>query len=89
VSATSVKEAKARALRAHEAAKAGDTLRAATYDRWLADTLSAAKGRNEATMFTRLAIALEVMVDMRGWGEGVVAGFTARRWASCSRSAAT
>jgi len=28
-------------------------------------------------MFTRLAIALEVMADMRGWPSGRVAGITA------------
>jgi hypothetical protein len=52
---------------------------AAIYDRWLANTLSAAAGQDPAiaaAMFTRLAIAREVMVDMRGWGEGIVAGIT-------------
>jgi hypothetical protein len=28
------------------------------------------------TIFTRLAIALEVMVDMRGWGRGRMQGIT-------------
>jgi hypothetical protein len=72
-------EAKNRTLKAHKAACA-DSLRIATYDRWLADTLSAVKGKDEAiaeAMWTRLAIALEVMADMRGWAQGIVAGFTA------------
>jgi hypothetical protein len=38
-------------------------------------------------MFTRLAIALEVMTDMRGWPAGIVAGFTAPRRGSSSRPA--
>src|SRR5262245_51959140 len=51
---TTLPEAKARAKRAHRAARHGDTIRAAIYDRWLADTLSAAAGQNPviaATMF--------------------------------------
>ena len=78
-------QAKSRAKRAHQTARAGDTVSAAVYDRWLANTLSAAAGQDQAVaaaMFTRLAIALEVMVDMRGWGESVVAGLTVRRRAS-------
>jgi len=77
---TTVAEAKARAKRAHQAARAGDAVSAAIYDRWLATTLSAAAGQDPAiagTMFTRLAIALEVMTDMRGWGKGRVTGVTA------------
>jgi hypothetical protein len=84
MSAADVAEAKQRALRAHKAACA-DSLRTATYDRWLADTLSATRGKDPAiaaAMFTRLAIALEIMSDMRGWGEGIVAGLTAPRRAS-------
>jgi len=75
-------EAKERARRAHEAARAGDNRSAAIYDRWLADTLLAAAGKDEevaTTMFARLAVALEVMVDMKGWPAGVVAGLTAPR----------
>jgi hypothetical protein len=74
-----VAAAKERAKRAHAAARAGDTISAAIYDRWLANTLSAAAGQDEeiaAAMFTRLAIALEVMQDMRGWPAGIVAGLT-------------
>jgi hypothetical protein len=77
---TALPDAKARAKRAHQAARAGDSVSAAIYDRWLANTLSAAAGQDETiavAMYTRLAIALEVMQDMRGWGEGVVAGITA------------
>jgi hypothetical protein len=39
----------------------------------------AAEDQNKAVaavMFTRLAIALEVMADMRGWPSGQVAGVT-------------
>jgi hypothetical protein len=45
----------------------------------MATTLTAAAGQDEqvaAAMFTKLAIALEVMVDMRGWAAGVVRGVT-------------
>jgi hypothetical protein len=45
---TTLPDAKARAKRAHEAARAGDTVSAAIYDRWLANTLSAAAGQDEA-----------------------------------------
>jgi hypothetical protein len=38
-------------------------------------------------MFTRLAIALEVMTDMRGWPAGIVAGFTAPRRPSAKPAA--
>jgi hypothetical protein len=82
---TTLPEAKARANRAHQAARAGDTMSAAIYDRWLATMLSAAVGQDEAiavAMFTRLAIALEVMADMKGWPAGIVAGVTAPRRAS-------
>jgi hypothetical protein len=78
-------DAKARAKRAHQAARAGDAVSAAIYDRWLANTLSAAAGQDPAiaaTMFTRLAIACEIMTDMRGWPAGVVAGLTSPRRAS-------
>jgi hypothetical protein len=80
---TTLPEAKAPAKRAHAAARAGDHLSATICDRWLANTLSAAAGQDEeiaATMFTRLAIAFEVMCDMKGWG--IVAGLTAPRRAS-------
>jgi hypothetical protein len=62
--------AKERARRAHTAARGGDSRSAALYDRWFAETLSNAAGRDEdvaIAMFTRLAIALEVMIDMKGW----------------------
>jgi len=87
---TTLPEAKARAKRAHQAARAGDTVSAAIYDRWLATTLSAAAGQDPAiaaTMFTRLAIALEG--DDRyagmagrdcGRAHGAAAGFKAPRW---------
>jgi hypothetical protein len=79
---TTLTDAKARAKRAHQAARAGDAVSAAIYDRWLATTLSAAAGQDEAiaaTMFTRLTIAFEIMRDMKGWPAGIVAGLTARR----------
>jgi hypothetical protein len=71
-------EAKARALQAHKAA-CKDARTAAIYNRWLSDTLLAVEDRPELadTMFTRLAIALEVMIDMRGWGKGKVQGVSA------------
>jgi hypothetical protein len=61
-------EAKSRALSAHKAA-CRDSRSTAIYNRWLSDTLLAAEDRPDLAdaMFTRLAIALEVMVDMRGW----------------------
>ena len=71
-------EAKTRALRAHKRAKT-DGIQAAVYDRWLADTLLAAKDQDQAiavVMFTRLAIALEIMTDMKGWSAGQVVGVT-------------
>jgi hypothetical protein len=74
-----LKDAKERARRAHKAASGCDPRAAALYDRWLATTLSAAGGKDEAlaiAMFTRLAIALEVMVDMKGWPAGRVVGLT-------------
>jgi hypothetical protein len=75
-------QAKARAKRAHQAARAGDNRSAATYDRWLADTLSCAAGQDElvtTTIFLRVAIALEIMADMKGWPAAIVAGLTAPR----------
>jgi hypothetical protein len=76
-------EAKSRALRAHKVACA-DTRSAAIYNRWLSDTHLAAADRPElaGAMYTRLAIALEVVVDMRGSREGIVAGLAAPRRAS-------
>jgi hypothetical protein len=74
-----LKEAKKRAHRAHRAACGADALSTAIYNRWMATTLTAAAEQDEAVaaaMFTRLAIALEVMVDMRGWSTGVVQGVT-------------
>jgi hypothetical protein len=70
-------EAKARAMKAHQAA-CTDARSSALYNRWLSNTLMAAEDRPELadTMFTRLAIALEVMIDMRGWGKGKVQGVT-------------
>jgi hypothetical protein len=76
---TTLPDAKARAKRAHQAVRAGDAVSGAIYDRWLATTLSAAAGQDEeiaAAMFTRLAIACEIMTDMRGWPAGIVAGIT-------------
>jgi hypothetical protein len=71
-------EAKNRALKAHKAACA-DARSAAIYNRWLSETHLAATDRPElaGAMYTRLAIALEVMADMKGWAKGVVAGITA------------
>ena len=74
-----LREAKARCLRAHKAARAGDGRSAALYDRWLFHTLMAVADQPDevvaATMFMRLAVALEVTTDMKGWPDGVVHGF--------------
>ena len=80
-------QAKARAKRAHAAARAGDNRSAATYDGWMADTLSAAAGQNDevaTVMFARLAFALEVMCDKKSWSSSIVAGLTAPRRARLS-----
>jgi hypothetical protein len=82
---TTLPEAKARARRAYQAARAGDNISAALYDRIYATALSSAAGQPEAiaaAMFARAAICLEVLADMRGWPTGVVAGLTAPRQGS-------
>ena len=73
-------QAKSRARRAHRAARSGDIISAALYDRIYATALASAAGQPEAVaaaMFARAAICLEVLADMKGWSSGVVAGFTA------------
>ncbi len=78
--ASPLASAKERARRAHAAAVEGDGLAAAIYNRWLATALTSASGMDEDTaaeMFRRLAIALEIMIDMKGWPAGVVRGVTA------------
>ena len=75
-----LKEAKKRAQRAHKAACEGDMLSTGIYNRWMAITLSSASGQDEAVataMFTRCAIALEIMSDMKGWPAGRVREVTA------------
>jgi len=79
---TTLPEAKARAKRAHQAARGGDTISAALYNRIYATALTSAADRPDAvaaTMYMRTAICLEVLVEMRGWPAGIVAGFTAPR----------
>jgi hypothetical protein len=51
-----------------------DPRSAALYHRWLADVLSAADGQPDdarASMFTRMAIAFEIMVDRTTWPERI------------------
>ncbi len=75
-------EAKARAKRAHQAARAGDDLSAALYDRIYATALSSAADQPEAVaaaMYMRTAICLEVLTEMKGWPAGIVVGFSAPR----------
>jgi hypothetical protein len=66
-------EAKARAKRAHAAARAGDAVSAALYDRIYATALTSAA----ATMFARTAICLEVLA--------IYAGGTQARWLASRR----
>jgi len=82
---TTLPEAKARAKRAHQAARGGDTISAALYDRIYATALASAADQPEevaAAMYVRTAICLEVLADMRGWPARIVAGLTAPRRAS-------
>jgi hypothetical protein len=71
--------AKARMSRARDLAREADPLSAALFDRWYAETLLSARGiKAEAAwaMLTRMAIALEVMADRKGWPAGRVQGVT-------------
>jgi hypothetical protein len=89
---TTLPEAKSRAKRAHQAARAGDAMSAALYDRIYATALTSAASQPEAvaaTIYVRTAICLEVLADMRGWPAGIVAGLTAPRRASGSARGAT
>ena len=73
-------DAKARMSRARELARKADPLSAALFDRWYAETLMSARGVSveaACAMLTRMAIALEVMADRKGWPGGRVAGVTA------------
>jgi hypothetical protein len=52
----------------------------AVYEHWWATALSAAAGMDDdvaTEMFRRLAIALEIVIDMRGWPAGLVRRVTA------------
>jgi hypothetical protein len=72
-------EAKARAKRAHQVARAGDAVAAALYDRIYATAVTSAEKQPTAVaraMYLRTAICLEVLTEMRGWPSGVVAGLS-------------
>jgi len=76
---TPLPEAKARAKRAHQVARAGDTVAAALYDRIYATAVMSAANQPVAVataMYMRTAICLEVLTEMRGWPAGIVNGFT-------------
>jgi hypothetical protein len=78
--ATTLPDAKARARHAHKAARAGDPVAAALYDRIYATAVACAAKQPEriaAVMFVRAAICLEVLAEMKGWPAGRVAGVTA------------
>jgi hypothetical protein len=77
---TTLPDAKARMSRARDFAREADPLSAALFDRWYAEALMSARGvRAEVAcaMYLRLAIALEVMADRKGWPAGRVTGVTA------------
>jgi hypothetical protein len=79
---TTLPEAKARAKRAHQAARAGDTVSAALYDRIYATALTSAANQPAAvaaTMYVRTAVCLKVHAEMKGWPAGTVAGLTVSR----------
>jgi ribosomal protein L22 len=68
-------DAKARARQAHQAARKGDAVAAALYDRIYATAVACAEKRPErvaAVMFVRAAICLEVLAEMKGWPAGRV-----------------
>jgi hypothetical protein len=77
---TALPDAKARARLAHKAARAGDPVASALYDRIYATAVACAGTQPEritVVMFVRAAIALEVLHEMKGWPAGKVAGVTA------------
>jgi hypothetical protein len=73
--------ARARCRAAHGAARQAGLWELA--DRLYAETITAAahapSDRVRAAMFQRLGIALEVLVDRRGWACGIVTGFAPSR----------
>jgi hypothetical protein len=76
---TTLPDAKARARLAHKAARAGDPVVAALYDRIYATAVACAGTQPEriaVVMFVRAAICLEVLHEMKGWPAGRVHGVT-------------
>jgi hypothetical protein len=72
--AVTIEQAKERFNNACRAARDADRLTAALYDRLAADTLLAAKGQppeRACTMLMRMAVALEVLAERRGWPERI------------------
>jgi hypothetical protein len=63
-------DAKARFRHARDLAREADPRSAVLFDKWFAETLMAAEGEPDearAAMFSRMAIALEVMADRVTW----------------------
>ncbi len=68
-------QAKDRFRAAHRAARDSDKLAGAFFNRLAADTLLAVEGQSserQATMLVRMAIALEVLAERRGWPDRIV-----------------
>jgi hypothetical protein len=77
--AITLPEAKARAKQAHQAARKGDAVAAALYDRIYATAVACAQKRPErvaAVMYIRAAICLEILSEMKQWPAGRVAGLS-------------
>jgi hypothetical protein len=77
--AIALPEAKQRAKRAHQAARAGDAVAAALYDRICATAVACAQKQRAAVataMYVRPAVCLEVLTEIKGWPAGRVAGVT-------------
>ena len=73
--AVTLEQAKERFRSAHQAARRADSLSAALYDRWAAETLMHIRGQprdRACAMLVRTAIMLEIAVDRRGWPERIV-----------------
>ncbi len=72
--ALTLDQAKDRFTRARKAACSADRLSSALYDRFAAETLLAVKGQpaeRAATMLVRMAVALEVLAERKGWPERI------------------
>ena len=72
--AVTLESAKERFTQARKAACSTDRLSAALYDRLAAETLLAVKGQSAeraATMLFRMAVALEVLAERKGWPDKI------------------